>query len=71
MLGLLYTIILSWNVNGLRAAGKKGFSAWLEACGAEIVGLLKAGSAYYAPSAAAAAILCGRSFIWCSGLLTS
>ncbi|MDF1700052.1 MAG: exodeoxyribonuclease III [Planctomycetota bacterium] len=29
--------ILSWNVNGLRACEKKGFSAWLEASGAEIV----------------------------------
>ena len=31
--------ILSWNVNGLRAAAKKGFGDWLETCGAEIVGL--------------------------------
>ena len=28
--------ILSWNVNGLRACEKKGFSTWLEACGAEV-----------------------------------
>jgi exodeoxyribonuclease-3 len=29
--------ILSWNVNGLRAAEKRGFSRWLSRCGAEIV----------------------------------
>ncbi|HXV36809.1 MAG TPA: exodeoxyribonuclease III [Myxococcota bacterium] len=31
--------ILSWNVNGLRACAKKGFSRWLEESGAEIVGI--------------------------------
>jgi exodeoxyribonuclease-3 len=31
--------ILSWNVNGLRAAANKGFSRWLGRCGAEIVGI--------------------------------
>ncbi len=31
--------ILSWNVNGLRACEKKGFSRWLEGCGADIVAL--------------------------------
>lgn len=31
--------IVSWNVNGLRAAARKGFLDWLESCGAEIVGL--------------------------------
>lgn len=31
--------IISWNVNGIRAATKKGFVEWLEADGAEIVGL--------------------------------
>ncbi len=31
--------ILSWNVNGLRACEKKGFSTWLEGCGADIVAL--------------------------------
>ena len=31
--------ILSWNVNGLRACAKRGYAAWLEATGAEIVGL--------------------------------
>jgi exodeoxyribonuclease-3 len=31
--------ILSWNVNGLRACAKKGFSNWLEGSGAEIVGI--------------------------------
>lgn len=29
--------ILSWNVNGLRAVAKKGFTEWLTGCGAEIV----------------------------------
>lgn len=29
--------IVSWNVNGLRACAKKGFSRWLSRCGAEIV----------------------------------
>jgi exodeoxyribonuclease-3 len=27
----------SWNVNGLRAAARKGFDAWLESCGADVV----------------------------------
>ncbi len=31
--------ILSWNVNGLRACEKKGFSRWLEGCGADVVAL--------------------------------
>jgi len=31
--------ILSWNVNGLRAADRKGFRRWLGRCGAEIVGV--------------------------------
>jgi len=31
--------ILSWNVNGLRAAQKCGFSAWLGRSGASVVGL--------------------------------
>ena len=31
--------ILSWNVNGLRAAARKGFRRWLGRCGAEIVGV--------------------------------
>lgn len=31
--------IVSWNVNGLRAAARKGFADWIEATGAEIVGL--------------------------------
>jgi exodeoxyribonuclease-3 len=30
---------LSWNVNGLRACARNGFLAWLEASGAEIVGV--------------------------------
>lgn len=29
--------LLSWNVNGIRAAEKKGFLQWLEGCGADIV----------------------------------
>ncbi len=29
--------MLSWNVNGLRACGARGFARWLETCGAEIV----------------------------------
>jgi exodeoxyribonuclease-3 len=33
------TRIVSWNVNGLRAAHRKGFLDWLAACDAEIVGL--------------------------------
>jgi exodeoxyribonuclease-3 len=31
--------IVSWNVNGLRACARKGFSRWLGRSGAEIVGL--------------------------------
>ncbi len=31
--------IVSWNVNGIRACARKGFGAWLDGCGAEIVGL--------------------------------
>ena len=29
--------LLSWNVNGIRALEKKGFSNWLWGCGADIV----------------------------------
>ena len=31
--------ILSWNVNGLRAAARKGFAAWLDGCGADVVAI--------------------------------
>ncbi len=31
--------VLSWNVNGLRAATRKGFGNWLAKCDAQIVGL--------------------------------
>lgn len=31
--------IASWNVNGLRAIGKKGFSGWRGRCEAEIIGV--------------------------------
>lgn len=31
--------IVSWNVNGIRAAEKKGFVDWLLACNADVVGL--------------------------------
>ncbi len=31
--------IISWNVNGLRACGRKGFRRWLDRCGADIVGV--------------------------------
>lgn len=31
--------ICSWNVNGLRAVHRKGFGEWLEACGADVVGV--------------------------------
>jgi exodeoxyribonuclease-3 len=31
--------IISWNVNGMRACATKGFGAWLEASGAEVVGI--------------------------------
>ena len=29
--------ILSWNVNGIRAAGKKGFAEWLQAADPDIL----------------------------------
>lgn len=29
--------IISWNVNGIRAAQKKGFAPWLLSCGADVV----------------------------------
>jgi len=29
--------LISWNVNGIRALEKKGFSDWLQSCGADIV----------------------------------
>src|SRR5437867_4110986 len=29
--------LFSWNVNGIRALEKKGFSNWLQACGADVV----------------------------------
>jgi exodeoxyribonuclease III len=29
--------LLSWNVNGIRAMEKKGFSSWLQGCGADVV----------------------------------
>jgi len=32
-------ILLSWNVNGLRAVAGKGFAAWLAGCGADVVGI--------------------------------
>lgn len=31
--------VVSWNVNGLRAAGKKGFVEWLGRCGGQVVGV--------------------------------
>lgn len=31
--------IVSWNVNGLRAAMNKGFPRWLDECGADVIGL--------------------------------
>lgn len=31
--------IVSWNVNGMRAIAQKGFAAFLEACGADVVGV--------------------------------
>ena len=37
---LRYTIlmrIISWNVNGIRSADKKGFVPWMQSCGADIV----------------------------------
>lgn len=30
-------IIISWNVNGIRAVEKKGFVNWMEGCGADII----------------------------------
>lgn len=30
-------IIISWNVNGIRAVEKKGFVKWVEGCGADII----------------------------------
>ena len=32
-------ILLSWNVNGLRAVAGKGFAGWLAACNADVVGI--------------------------------
>jgi len=32
-------ILMSWNVNGLRAVVQKGFWDWLAVCGADVVGL--------------------------------
>lgn len=32
-------ILYSWNVNGLRTAAGKGFHAWLETCGGDVVGI--------------------------------
>ena len=31
--------IISWNVNGIRAAARKGFGQWLDGCDAEVVAL--------------------------------
>lgn len=31
--------IISWNVNGIRAASRKGFEQWLDNCGADVVNL--------------------------------
>ena len=31
--------LISWNVNGIRAAEKKGFLDWLGACNADVVAL--------------------------------
>jgi len=31
--------LASWNVNGLRACVRKGFTQWLESCGAAVVGV--------------------------------
>jgi exodeoxyribonuclease-3 len=31
--------VYSWNVNGIRAALKKGFTSWLEGCEGDVVGL--------------------------------
>ncbi|MBN2537548.1 endonuclease/exonuclease/phosphatase family protein, partial [candidate division WOR-3 bacterium] len=30
-------LLLSWNINGIRAAVKRGFLSWLESCGADAV----------------------------------
>ena len=30
-------ILISWNVNGIRAVEKKGFVEWVEGCGADIL----------------------------------
>lgn len=35
----MLTKIISWNVNGIRAAERRGFSAWLAGCGADVVAL--------------------------------
>lgn len=32
-------ILMSWNVNGLRAVVQKGFWEWLSGCGADVVGI--------------------------------
>ena len=31
--------VVSWNVNGLRACGRKGFESWIGATDADVVGL--------------------------------
>ncbi|MBW2500574.1 MAG: endonuclease/exonuclease/phosphatase family protein, partial [Deltaproteobacteria bacterium] len=31
--------IYSWNVNGIRAAARKGLPDWIRGCGADIIGL--------------------------------
>ena len=31
--------LISWNVNGIRAAEKKGFLDWLAASGADVIGV--------------------------------
>jgi exodeoxyribonuclease-3 len=36
---LILARIISWNVNGLRACGKKGFATWLAGSRAQIVGI--------------------------------
>ena len=45
--------ILSWNVNGLRACGAKGFRRWLDRSGAEIVGVQEVRARARGPAAAA------------------
>jgi len=53
--------ILSWNVNGLRAAQKRGFSGWLSRSGAEIVGIQEVrAAAEDLPPALAPARMAGR-----------